>query len=88
MTRHIDYTTAHVASLPGLVQQMSVMATIPAALANQWQQSFTLHNSPLPLEVPPLEVALLWHQRHNSDTTLMWLAETIQQLISESEIPL
>jgi len=88
MTRHIDYTTAHVASLPGLVQQMSVMATIPAALANQWQQSFTLHNSPLPLEVPPLEVALLWHQRHNSDTTLMWLAETLQQLISESETPL
>ncbi len=85
MTRHIDYTTAHFASLPSLVQQMPVMATIPAALATQWQQNFALQSSPLPLEIPLLEVALLWHQRHNSDTTLMWLAETIQQLISEVE---
>lgn len=83
LARHIDYTTAHFASLPSLLQQMPVMATIPAVLANQWQQRFTLKSSPLPLSVPALEVALLWHQRHNSDTTLMWLAETIQQQIAE-----
>jgi len=83
MARHIDYTTAHFASLPGLVQQMPLMATLPSALASQWQQRYALQSSPLPLEIPPLEVTLLWHQRHNSDTTLMWLAETIQQLVSD-----
>lgn len=88
MARHIDYTTAHFASLPGLVQQMPLMATLPSALANKWQQRYTLQSSPLPLEIPALKVSLLWHQRHNSDTTLMWLAETIQQLVSETEIPL
>lgn len=88
MTRHIDYTTAHFASLPGLVQQMPMMATLPAALATRWKQNFALQSSPLPLDVPALEVALLWHQRHNSDTTLMWLAETIQQLVAKAETPL
>lgn len=87
LTRQIDYTTAHFASLPALLQQMPMMATIPAGLAMQWQQSFALQSSPLPLDIPANEVALLWHQRHNSDTTLMWLAETIQQLISEANTP-
>ena len=79
MRRHIDYTTAHFASLPGLLQQMPLMATIPAGLASLWQHSFSLCCSPLPLALAPFEVSLLWHQRHNSDTTLMWLADTIEQ---------
>jgi len=82
MSRHIDYTTAHFASLPGLLQQMPLMATIPAGLACQWQHSFALSGSPVPLALAPLEVSLLWHQRHNSDTTLMWLAETIEQQLA------
>ncbi|MBS0847717.1 LysR family transcriptional regulator [Citrobacter sp. JGM124] len=85
-SRHIDYTTAHFAALPGLLQQMPLMATVPAGLARQWQRGFAFCRSPLPLGLAPLEVSLLWHQRHNSDTTLMWLADTIeQQLIKQIE---
>ena len=62
---------------------LPLMATLPLALTSQWQQRYALQSSPLPLEISPLEVTLLWHQRHNSDTTLMWLAETIQQLVSD-----
>lgn len=88
LIRQIDYTTAHFASLPSLVQQMPVLATLPAALATCWQQDFSLRSSPLPLDIPAQEISLLWHQRHNSDTTLMWLAETIQQLVSNTETAL
>lgn len=79
MIRDIDYTTAHIASLPVLLQQMPLMATIPGGLAHQWQRNFSLCCSPLPLALAPLDISLLWHQRHNSDTTLMWLADTIEQ---------
>ena len=82
MRRPIDYTTTHFASLPSLLQQMPLMATLPAGLARQWQNRFALHCSPLPLALAPLDVSLLWHQRHNSDTTLMWLAETIEQQLA------
>jgi len=37
--------------------------------------------SPLPLNAEPIEVAMLWHQRHSSDPAVMWLKTFIAALI-------
>ncbi|MDU6923410.1 LysR family transcriptional regulator [Franconibacter helveticus 513] len=77
--RTVCYTTPHFAALPGLLRQMPALATVPAGLSASWQRNWGLTASPVPLEVPPIEVAMLWHQRHNSDPALMWLREFIRQ---------
>lgn len=77
--RTVCYTTPHFAALPGLLRQMPALATVPAGLSAGWQRNWGLTASPVPLDVPPIEVAMLWHQRHNSDPALMWLREFIRQ---------
>lgn len=79
--REVCYTTPHFAALPGLLMQMPALATVPQGLSEGWQQTWGLKISPLPLDVAPLEVALSWHQRHNSDAALMWVRGFIKRLV-------
>lgn len=79
--REICYTTPHFAALPGLLLQMPALATVPQGLSDSWQKTWGLQSSPVPLEIDPFEVALLWHQRHNSDAALMWVRGFIKRLL-------
>ncbi|OAT34161.1 LysR family transcriptional regulator [Buttiauxella brennerae ATCC 51605] len=81
MKREISYTTPHFSALPGLLSKMPSLATVPQGLCENWQQTWGLRSSPVPLEMEPLEVALLWHQRHNSDAALMWVRGFIKRLV-------
>ncbi|WP_310608594.1 LysR family transcriptional regulator [Buttiauxella brennerae] len=81
MKREISYTTPHFSALPGLLSKMPSLATVPQGLCENWQQTWGLRSSPVPLEMEPLEVALLWHQRHNSDAALMWVRAFIKRLV-------
>jgi len=54
---------------------------VPQGLCENWQQVWGLHSSPVPLEMAPFEVALLWHQRHNSDAALMWVRGFIKRMV-------
>lgn len=80
--RRILYTTPHFAALPGLLETMPALATVPAGLASEWQRTRGLHASPPPLNVEPFEVAMLWHQRHSSDPAVMWLKAFIADLVA------
>ncbi|RPH29157.1 LysR family transcriptional regulator [Buttiauxella warmboldiae] len=82
LRREISYTTPHFSALPGLLTIMPALATVPQALSDSWQQTWGLHDSPVPLEIAPFEVALLWHQRHNSDAALMWVRGFIKRMLS------
>lgn len=79
--RRVLYTTPHFAALPGLLETLPALATVPAGLADEWQRQRGLQASPLPLDVEPVEVAMLWHQRHSSDPAVMWLKDFIHQRI-------
>lgn len=81
LKREVCYTTPHFAALPGLLMQMPALATVPQGLSESWQQNWGLTSSPVPLEAAPFEVALLWHQRHNSDAALMWVRGFIKRLV-------
>lgn len=80
--RRVYYTTPHFAALPGLLETMPALATVPAGLAAEWQRTRGLLASPVPLDAEPVEVALLWHQRHSSDPAVMWLKEFIRHLLA------
>ncbi|OAT18519.1 LysR family transcriptional regulator [Buttiauxella gaviniae ATCC 51604] len=81
LKREISYTTPHFSALPGLLSMMPVLATVPQGLCDSWQKTWGLCSSPVPLEMAPFDVALLWHQRHNSDAALMWVRGFIKRLV-------
>lgn len=81
LKREISYTTPHFSALPGLLSMMPVLATVPQGLCDSLQKTWGLCSSPVPLEMAPFDVALLWHQRHNSDAALMWVRGFIKRLV-------
>lgn len=83
LKREINYTTPHFSALPGLLSMMPILATVPQGLCENWQKTWGLCSSPVPLDIAPFEVALLWHQRHNSDAALMWVRGFIKRMVSE-----
>lgn len=80
--RSLCYTTPHFAAIAGLLSTLPALSTVPAGLAADWQRLWGLESSPLPLDVEPFEVALLWHQRHSSDPAVMWLKNFIHHLVN------
>ena len=83
LARRVSYTTPHFAALPGLLASLPAFASVPAGLAQGWEKTWGLASAPVPLEVPPFTLSLLWHQRHNSDPALMWLREFIRRQVAE-----
>ncbi|WP_226571066.1 LysR family transcriptional regulator [Mangrovibacter yixingensis] len=82
-TRQISYSTPHFAALPGLLCSQPGIATVPAALGPLWQPHWGLSGSPLPVAIPPAQLALSWHQRHNSDPALMWFRDLVSNHLAE-----
>ncbi|KEA50465.1 LysR family transcriptional regulator [Mangrovibacter sp. MFB070] len=83
LARQISYTTPHFAALPGLLCSQPGIATVPAALAPLWQAHWGLSASPVPVAIPPAQLTLSWHQRHNSDPALMWLRDLVSNHLAE-----
>jgi len=35
----------------------------------------------MPIDIPPAEISMAWHNRSNRDVGLIWLKETIAQIV-------
>jgi DNA-binding transcriptional LysR family regulator len=73
LARQVIYTTPHFSAIPGLLQNMPVIATVPAELGALWQRQFAFSSCQVALAIPDFELSLLWHERNNSHAALMWL---------------
>ncbi|MEA9392841.1 LysR family transcriptional regulator [Acerihabitans sp. TG2] len=83
-SRQIRYTTSHFSALPGILQRVPVLTTVPSVLASAWQTHYGLCASPLPFDLPSFELSLLWHLRLDGDPARRWLAQQIAAVLSLS----
>ncbi|MEE4409746.1 LysR family transcriptional regulator [Serratia sp. C2(1)] len=83
--RKVRYTTPHFAALPPILQNTPVFATVPAGLGKSWSKNYGLKRSELPLEIPPFEVAMLWHHKRNQDPALLWLLEMVREITRHAD---
>jgi DNA-binding transcriptional LysR family regulator len=73
--RKIAVQSPHFASLPFLVANSHLIATVPERIARQDARQLRLQVLPVPLDVPAFRLTLLWHQRHHSDPAHQWLRQ-------------
>lgn len=76
-TRHLAVQSPHFAALPFLVADTDLIATVPERMAQLFQRQLRLQILPLPLDLPPFRLTLLWHQRHHSDPAHQWFRQYI-----------
>jgi DNA-binding transcriptional LysR family regulator len=73
----------HFASVPFAVAGSDLIATIPERLANVFQKQLNLQALPVPLNLPPFRLAMLWHERFHNDPAHQWLRNLVlEQCVS------
>ena len=75
-TRKIAAQSPHFTSLPFIVTNTDLIATVPERMAQQFARQLKLQVLPVPLDLPAFRLTLLWHQRHHSDPAHRWLRQT------------
>ena len=58
-----------------VVKDTDLLLTLPQSYARQMQRNGGIVIRPVPLELPPLDIHLYWHQKANRDPALMWLKQ-------------
>ncbi|MFE4356381.1 LysR family transcriptional regulator [Kitasatospora sp. NPDC056800] len=81
------------ASVPGFATALRLVAAgdlvgiVPAALAGRLADPLELVTFPVPLDVKPLRVSMLWHPRHDDDPAHRWLRARVREAAGRRTAP-
>lgn len=67
----------HFLSIPFVVAASDLIATIPKAFGTTLGASPTIRMLPHPLDLPRVEIRLLWHERFHAEPANRWLREQL-----------
>lgn len=70
-------------SVPQIVSQTDLVATIPEKLAEQCADAFKLQVLPLPVNMPAFELKMFWHRRVHTDPANQWLRALIVEYYAQ-----
>jgi DNA-binding transcriptional LysR family regulator len=78
--RHVGVRVRDFTTTLSVVAESDMIATVPERLAQRMQAGLglALHEAPLPL--PPISVALIWHEARHHDPLLKWLRRVMLEL--------
>lgn len=77
--RRIALETGHFLSVPFLLEQSDLVATLPRPLAIQFAGTCNLLMLEPPFSIPPIEVKQLWHKRFDGHPRLRWLRRIVAE---------
>ncbi|MET1077470.1 MAG: LysR family transcriptional regulator [Pseudomonas sp.] len=78
--RQAQLHVPHYLTIPPIVAQSDLLGTVPRRLAEHYASIYALQVAPLPVEVPAVQVSLIWHRQQELAPGLRWLREQITQL--------
>ncbi len=70
-------------SVPQIVSQTDLIATVPERLAAQCAAPFKLQVFPHPLNMPAFELKMFWHRRVHTDPANQWLRALIVEFFAK-----
>jgi len=73
LTRQLAVLAPHFASVPFIVAESDLIATVPRRLALRFSKALKLQVLAIPFTLPPFRLAMLWHERVDSDPAHAWL---------------
>jgi DNA-binding transcriptional LysR family regulator len=76
-TRRVALMLGQYAAAVQVVRSTDLLGVLPRRYVQASGVADGLHITALPFEMPRIEIALLWHRRHERDAAQRWLRETI-----------
>ena len=80
LARKVVLQVPHLSTALRVVSETDLITTVPRLFALDAARRLSLHLFAVPLEVPRVKVAALWHARNDSDPGLSWLRHKLIQL--------
>lgn len=84
LSRRVEVETPSFAAATEIVLRSDCLLTIPTDLRPRLQPIEALQAFDCPLELPPLDVSLVWHERHGHDSRSRSIREAICEIVAES----
>ena len=81
--RHVVLNTPHFMSLPAIVSQSDLVATVPLAVGVWFSSTARIRMAKPPFPVPRFDLKQHWHRRFNNDPQSKWLRSLIYSLFNE-----
>jgi len=81
--RQVKFSVPHFTSVPYIIANSDLLATVPQKLAGSVTQPFSLTYRPAPLRLPDLQTNIFWHRRFNQDQGNVWLRTLVGEIFSE-----
>lgn len=82
LARDLAVLAPHFASVPFLVAESDLIATLPRRLASRFSRALKLQILPIPFTLPPFRLTMLWHERVDSDPAHAWLRRLVVETAS------
>ncbi len=82
LRRTIAVTTPHFAAVPFLLKGARLLSTVPLPAARLFAGRFGLAASPVPVALPGVDVAMVWHASYDHDPAHRWLRGTVARLLA------
>jgi len=77
LERRIRFIVSHFGSIPYILRNSDLIATVPRIFALAHERQFKLAFKPHPLDLPRFSVNVFWHARYHKDPGNQWLRRLI-----------
>ena len=83
VARRIALRVPHFTVVPMVLERSDLVLILPSKVARVYERRGRFKSLPLPVPMPPADVAAHWHERFERDPGSRWLRETVAELFSE-----
>ena len=80
MKRRVAVTVNHFAVVPQLLRESDMVAVIPKIATGGVGYQQGIWYSPMPFELDPTSIYLIWHTRHDRDPGLLWMRHQVEEI--------
>lgn len=77
--RRVGLVVPHFMTVPFVAARTEMLGFVPSRLAEMLSPSLGLKTVELPVQLPPLAVSLVWHERHQHNPAHRWFREFVAQ---------
>ena len=82
LNREITTTVGTFSAALALARETDLIASVPELYTGKLRAG--LHSFPLPVDVPPITISLIWHPRMDADPGHRWLRIVVRQVCTQS----
>lgn len=83
LKRDVVFVTPRFTSVPMLVSQAPVISTVHRSLAHYFSEFSGYSSSPVPIELEPVQISMVWHASHSSNPGHEWIRKAISHVASD-----